>query len=59
MLFKPSSALGQLFEVAGPPSAALHWRGPIRQKQLSAVCTLGTTPPFVSYKLKYEASYGG
>ena len=26
-----------------PLSAALHWLGPIRPKQLSAVCALGTT----------------
>ena len=44
MLFKPCGALGRLFEVAGQPSATLH---PIRPKQMSAVCTLGTTNPFV------------
>ena len=44
--FKPCGTLGQLFEVVGPPSAALHWQGPIRPKQLSACCTLGITTAF-------------
>ena len=34
-LFKPL--------VAGPPNAALHWRGPITLKQLSAVALLAST----------------
>ena len=46
---KSRGALGRVLEVAGPPSAALHWQGPIRPKQLSAVCTLSTTTPFVSW----------
>ena len=42
-LFKPSGARDihvYTVEVAGPPCAILHWRGPIRPKQLSAVAFL-------------------
>ena len=35
--------------MAGPPSAALHWRGPIRLKQLSAVALLASN--FWSFNL--------
>ena len=42
LFFKPHGALGQLFEVAGPPSAALHWRGYTGRNNCK-VCTLSTT----------------
>lgn len=35
-----------MFEVVGPTSAALHQKGPIRPKELSAVYNLGTATPF-------------
>ena len=46
--FKPYGALGQLFEVTGPPSAAQHCRGPTMPKQLFVV---GTTISFAMHVL--------